>query len=117
MSNIKTLAVERLVKQLENMGCQFKIITEDGDEFGTLVVASDKPKTTRVYNRYVKETNYIELLKDIKVGESVFVAAGTAPLDGVQSVCSSYMVMNFGKGTYMTVQHADRNGVEVLRLE
>ena len=117
MSNIKTLAIERITRQLENLGCKFKVITEDGVEFGTLLVASDKPKSTRVHNRYVNETNYIELLKNIKAGESVFVAAGTAPLDGVQSVCSSFMVMTFGKGTYMTVQHPDRNGVEVLRLE
>lgn len=116
MSNIKTIAIERITRQLENLGCQFKVITEDGVEFGTLQVL-DKPKATRVHNRYVKETNYIELLKDIKVGESVFVPAGTALLDGVQSVCASYMIKNYGKGTYMTVQHADRNGVEVLRLE
>jgi hypothetical protein len=116
MSNIKTIAIERIAKQLENLGCQFKVITEDGAEFGALHVM-DKPKSTRVHNRYVKETNYIELLKNIGVGEAVFVPAGTAPLDGVQSVCSSYMVLNFGKGTYMTVQHPDRNGVEVLRLE
>lgn len=117
MSDIKTLAIERITKQLENLGCQFKVITEDGVEFGGLEVSLPKPKVTRVYNRYVKETNYIELLKDIKAGQSVFVPAGTAPLDGVQSVCASYMVMNFGKGTYMTVQHHERNGVEVLRLE
>lgn len=116
MSTIKNLAIERITRQLENLGCQFKVITEDGAEFGTLQVL-DKPKSTRVYMRFAKETNYIELLKDIKAGESVFVPAGTAPLDGLQSVCSSFMITNFGKGTYMTVQHADRNGVEVLRLE
>lgn len=116
MSNIKTLAIERIVKQLENLGCQFKVITEDGDEFGALQVA-DKPKSTRIFNRYVNETNYQELLKNIGVGEAVFVPAGTAPLSGVQSVCASFMVQQFGKGTYMTVQHAERNGVEVLRLE
>lgn len=114
--SIKTIAIERITRQLENLGCQFKVITEDGVEFGTLQVA-DKPKQTRVFNRYIKETNYKDLLKDIKVGESVFVPAGTAPLDGVQSVCASFMVQTFGKGTYMTVQHHERNGVEVLRLE
>lgn len=116
MSNIKTLAVERIVRQLETLGCQFKIITADGDEFGALQVV-DKAKTTRVYNRYVNETNYKELLSTLAAGDSVFVPANTAPLDGVQSVCASFMVQTYGKGTYMTVQHADRNGVEVLRLE
>jgi hypothetical protein len=114
--SIKNLAIERITKQLENLGCQFKIITEDGAEFGTLEVAPE-PKQTREHNRYVNATNYKELLKDIKPGESVFVPAGTAPIDGVQSVCSSFMIQQFGKGTYMTAQNADRNGVEVLRLE
>lgn len=116
MSNIKTVAIERIAKQLENLGCQYKIITEDGDEFGALHVM-DKPKQTRIHNRYVTETRYKELLMNIGAGEAVFVPAGTAPLDGVQSVCASFMVQHFGKGTYMTVQHAARNGVEVLRLE
>lgn len=113
--SIKRLAIERMARQLETLGCQFKIVMDDGTEFGTLEVSA--PKQTREYNRYVNATNYKELLKDIKPGESVFVPAGTAPIDGVQSVCSSFMIQQFGKGTYMTAQNADRNGVEVLRLE
>lgn len=117
MSTIKNLAIERITRQLENLGCQFKVITEDGAEFGTLEVVSGKPKITRIHKRYVHETNYIELLKDLKAGDSAFIPAGTAPLEGLQSTCAAYMLKNYGKGTYMTVQHAERNGVEVLRLE
>lgn len=114
--SLKNLAIERIARQLENLGCEYKIITSDGTEFGTLEVMTTKA-SKREHNRYVNATNYKELLKDIKPGESVFVPAGTAPLEGVQSVCSSYMVMTYGKGAYMTAQVADRNGVEVLRLE
>ena len=114
--SIKNLAIDRIARQLENLGCEFKIITEDGTEFGTLEVVTEKA-ATREYNRYVTATNYIELLKNLKAGESVFISAGTAPLDGLQSVCATFMVKNFGKGTYMTAQQAERNGVEVLRLE
>ena len=116
MSNIKALAIERITRQLENLGCQFKVITEDGVEFGALEVVSES-KITRIHKRYVHETNYIELLKDLKAGDSAFIPAGTAPLEGLQATCAAYMLKNYGKGSYMTVQHADRNGVEVLRLE
>lgn len=115
MSNIKALAIERLIKQLENMGCQFKVITEDGSEFGTLEVQPPKRSSPRLDLR--GSTNYPELLGDIKAGDSVFVPAGTAPLNRVQSVCCGFMSATFGSGSYMTVQHPDRNGVEVLRLE
>lgn len=113
--SIKTDAAERLARQLETLGCQFKIITEDGTEFGELEVVREKIK--REANRYVNETNYRELCKNLKPGESVLINAGTVPLVGLQSLCATYMCHIFGKGTYMTAQQPDRNGVEVLRLE
>lgn len=115
MSNIKALALDRLVKQLENLGCQFKIIAEDGTEFGTLEVQPPKRSSPRLDIR--GETNYPDLLKDLAVGDAAFVPAGTAPLNKVQSVCCGFMSATYGNGSYMTVQHPDRNGVEVLRLE
>ncbi len=114
--SIKNLAISRMAKQLENLGCEFKIITDDGTEFGTLEIAEHKP-AKREYRKYVNATNYKELLSNLKPGESVFVPAGTAPLDGVQSVCSSRMIQLYGKGSCMTAQDTTRNGIECLRLE
>lgn len=114
--SMKNLAIERMSRQLATLGCRFKIITEDGAEFGDLEVMPE-PKQKREYNRYVTATNYVELLKDIKPGESVFIPAGTAPLNGVQSTLCAYMTSRFGKGAYMSARQPDRNGVEILRLE
>jgi hypothetical protein len=113
--SIKNIAIERLSRQLETLGCHFKIITEDGTEFGDLEVVREKSK--REANRFVNETNYRELCKNLRPGESVFIPAGTAPLDGLQALCATYMGQTFGKGTYMTARQSERNGVEVLRLE
>lgn len=113
--SIKNIAIERISRQLETLGCEFKIITEDGTEFGDLEVMPKKAK--REFNRYVSETNYRELCKNLRAGESVFIPAGTTPLVGLQSLCATYMGQMFGKGTYMTAQQPERNGVEVLRLE
>lgn len=117
MSNIKTIAIERITRQLDTLGCRYKVITEDGVEFGTLPVTDPSNGRTREHNRYVRETNYQEWLKKIKPGESVFIPAATAPIGGLQSACAAYMVTHYGKGTFMTVRHNERNGVEVLRLE
>jgi hypothetical protein len=112
MSYLKTIAAERIARQLENLGCSFKIITADGEEFGDLTVVT---KSKRVpINATV---NYVDQLKNIAIGESRVISYGELDAIKVQAAMCSFMHKTFGSGTYMTGLDRNAGTVEILRLE
>lgn len=116
MKEIQLREIARCVKLLEGMGCQFKIITPEGEEYGTLEVAPTKTKSRgplkykygELATFYRKQLNY-----DLPVGEVQVIDCGEydpATLRG--SLCSE-LGKNWGKDNYTTALVGKT--VEVLR--
>jgi hypothetical protein len=111
--SIKEKTIERLVNQLANLGCEFKVITEDGTEYGELNAVSKKHKTD-----VLKHVDYKTVLANMKAGDvEVLVCPEGIPLESLRSSISGHGASNYGAGTFTTMCNKDNNTVEVLRLE
>lgn len=111
--SIKEKTIERLVNQLANLGCEFKIITEDGTEYGELTATSKKHKTA-----VLKHVDYKTVLANMDVGSvEVLVCPVDVPLESLRSSISGHAAAQYGAGTFATMCNKDNNTVEVLRME
>lgn len=113
--DVKTMALQRAVKILNSIGASYKIITEDGGEFGDLEVV----KTTKKKNRYpfgVLRSYYGPIVSDMAVGDVRLVPIGEYCMESIQSGICSYAGILWGNGSVMTRRDSVNNAVEVLRV-
>lgn len=112
--SIKEKTIERLVNQLANLGCELKVITEDGTEYGDLVVSPSKRGKVEVL-AYV---DYKAVLANMKAGDvEVLVCPAEVPLESLRSSISGHAAAVYGAGVFTTMCNKDNNTVEVLRME
>jgi hypothetical protein len=117
MKDIQIRELQRAVKFIEALGCEFKVITPDGDEFGTLEVKATKNKT-RAPLRYA----YGEIAKFYKpqlnlqaeIGDVQEVAVGKFTTEDIRSGVCSLLTKEWGKDTYTT--SITDHSVEILRI-
>ena len=113
--DIKKDAINKAIRLLDAVKAKYKIITEDGEEFGELEVMV-KPKYS-LRRRVFAETGYIEKIKPMAVGDVVTLS----PPDGStceqmrSAVCGTLNRM-YGAGACMTTINKVTNQVEVLRV-
>ena len=116
MLDIQRKELERCVKFIEAIGCEFKVIADDGTEYGTLEV---KPKvdSTRAPRRYpygaVAKHFRAQLRTDSTVGDVQVVECGEFDPEAVRSGMCSDLTNAWGKDTYIT--SVVNKTVEVLR--
>lgn len=108
-------AVQRLVVTLGAHG-QFKIILNDGTEFGDLQVAVKHSIVRRKVNFGL--TDYIRpYLDNIKAGEvAVVPATPLFPTDALSSSTTALCSKRWGNGTYQSMTNKHTGNIEVLRL-
>lgn len=109
--------LQRAVKFIEALGCEFKVITPEGDEFGTLEVKVAKNKT-RAPLRYA----YGEIARFYKpqlnlqseIGDVQEIAVGKFTPEDIRSGVCSVLTKEWGKDSYTT--SVNDHSVEVLRI-
>lgn len=112
--SIKEKTIERLVNQLANLGCELKVITEDGTEYGDLIVAPSKRGRVEVL-AYV---DYKTVLTNMKAGDvEVLTCPPDVPIESLRSSISGHAAATYGAGVFTTMCNKDNNTVEVLRME
>ena len=113
--SIKTKTIENVVKILRALNAQYKIITEDGTEYGELVVANQKPKRRPRQYPLGHFSNYVKpYLQKLNVGDVAEVPLGEFDSKMLASRVSCVGIQMWGKGNctvHMTPTH-----VEILRL-
>jgi hypothetical protein len=114
MPEIVKRTIAQAIKLLDASGAKYKIIDQDGNEFGELVVSQQK-KSSRTYAlkpgtmfRY-----YHPLIKNMKVGDVVVIAHGEFEPKSLQGAITGWATANWGKGSYKTCI-VDSN-IEILR--
>lgn len=119
MENIQKIALEKILKSLTALGCQFAVVDPDGVKHGDLELVDPKAKTKRspLKHPHGELKRYVEShLDGIAIGAVVSVPQDKFDLETLQSSCGHYMRLNFGSDSYMTTQMRDHNLVQVLRL-
>lgn len=107
----------RCIKFIEAVGCKFKIITPDGDEFGELHAVEEKPRV-RAPRKYpygaVAGWFRPRLNVNAAIGDVQVVDCGEFPPDDVRSGICSELHRVWGRETYTTAING--NAVEILRV-
>jgi hypothetical protein len=117
VKEIQMRELQRAVKFIEALGCDFKVITPEGDEFGKLEVKIAKNRT-RAPLRYA----YGEIAKFYKpqvnlqaeIGDVQEIAAGKFSSEDIRSGVCSLLTKEWGKDSYTT--SVNEHSVEVLRI-
>ena len=117
MKEVQKLSLERAIRLLSILPCKFKVITDDGDEFGELEV-KDVPKRKPLANPYGTFTAYIrEHVKDggttVKVGDVVQIPLGSWDGETLRRSVSSYFSKAWGAGSHSSC--ITETHVEVFR--
>jgi hypothetical protein len=116
MKDIQLKELQRAVKFIDALGCLYKIITPDGDEFGTL-----EAKLPRDRKRSPLRYAYGEIAKFYKpqlnlqaeIGDVQEIAIGKFSAEDIRSGMCSLLTREWGKDTYTT--SITDTSVEVLR--
>ena len=106
--------VAQAIKLLDASGVKYKIIDQDGNEFGDLVVVEPK-KTNKIYKHPpgTMYRFYYPLIKDMKVGDVVAIKNFDFEPRALQGAITAWATEHWGKGSYKTcVVGPD---VEILR--
>lgn len=118
MIEIQMKELQRCIKFITAINCQFKIITPEGEEFGELVVEQKKKRTV---DRSSPRYPFGEIARwykpfinlDLKVGEVMTVPFGDFDKKSVQSGVISFLVKSWGKKTFTSV--TTETQIEILR--
>ncbi len=120
MSEVKSVAIKRALALLNAAGAKYKVIAEDGAEYGELVVAppkscSRKPRDSRYASG--ERTAYIRaLVADMKPGDEIMIPFTDAyPADAIGHMVAPTCFDLWGSGGYITEN--TEAGVSVLRVE
>lgn len=114
----QSIAVSRAIALLNAAKVQYKILTEDGAEYGTLQVVYPKQKK-RIYTRPRGEMRdyYLPFVKDQQPGETVRIPFGPYEAEDIRGPLCGYCSINWGNGSYITTIDRIGSFVEVLRVE
>jgi len=111
--DIKNKGLERIVRQLKNLGCEFMIVPNwDAEPVSNGKFANHKKMPHGACTRYVDG-----LIKDLMPGDSVTIPYGEFPPETVSSVVPSRAFTHFGRGNYVTGRREDGTGVDLLCLD
>ena len=113
MSELEAKAIEKALKVLENLGCQYFVVSKNGETFGEIPQKRKKRKANSF--PLGTFTNYFKpILKDLQPGQMAIIPILDFPKESLASSLAAHMSVNWGSGsyTYETVG----NEIHVLRL-
>lgn len=110
--DIKNTAITRAIAMLTAAGAQFKVITEDGTEYGTLEV---KPQVKRKKSGVNFKEIYYPVLSPMQVGDTAtLIAEEGIPPEGLRSAMCGWASMMWGNGSY--ISERKNEVIEILRV-
>lgn len=110
--SIKEKTLQQAIKLLDALGCNYKVISSDGAEFGSLEVVKQQARNVR--HRVFANTGYIDKVKVMSVGEVLTLNPpdGSTAEEMRSAVCGTAHRL-LGSGNYVT--SIENNHVEILR--
>ena len=118
MKEIQVKTLHNAIRLLSVLPVKYKVVTEDGEEFGELEVVKQPKRALR--NPHKKWGDIAEYAKtfigSMEVGEVVFLPCADFEPESLRSSACSWMSKTWGNGSYTTLLSKDHSTVEVLRL-
>lgn len=107
MKELQKKELSRLISMLNAFGCTHKIITDDGEEFGSLEVVMEQARKKRrsLAYPYGDIASYYKPLinMDCAIGDVQEVPFGKYTPEVLRSAMCSHLGKQWGKGSYTTM--------------
>ncbi len=119
MLDIQKKALFSLVAMLQKSGAQFKIILDDGTEYGELEVQVKKAIKRRpsLLPHGTLTTHFTPYVTELEVGDVSAIPLSGIDGESLRSSLSSWIHANWGARGGTTMVNKTTNSVEVLRLK
>jgi hypothetical protein len=107
----------RMGHTLTNMGCQWVIVTPDGEKYGNMR-EEDKNKRRPLKHPFGAKTAYVRpYMETLEVGQVAEIPVGGSGFDATEVInaCSSLACRLWGNGQATSAYNSKTNMVEVLR--
>lgn len=116
MKEIQLKELQRVIKYIEAIGCQYKIITPDGEEFGKLDTKPARVRGPRKH-AYGELTNFYKPQLDLKaiIGSVQEVSVGQYKPEDIRAGMCALLTREWGKETYTTSFNSKNKTIELLR--
>ncbi len=115
MEQIKIQTLNRAIKMLQALNCQFAIIDEEGGKHGVLEVVEKSKRKPSLYPHGTLSTYVQPYIKDIQVGDVRVIPAEGYDLETLRGSLCARLTTNLGKNTYNTMINKEQNRIEVIR--
>jgi hypothetical protein len=118
MTEVQVIALNKAIKLLVASGCQYAIVTEQGETISNgleVAVPTERQRAPRKYP-YGELTSYYRPLInfDAPIGSVQVVPFGKYPSKDIRGGISSTLSQEWGKDTYIT--KTTDAGIEILRM-
>jgi hypothetical protein len=119
MLDIQKKALFSLVAMLQKSGAQFKIILDDGTEYGELEVQVKKICTRKpsLLPRGTLTTFFTPYVSALEVGDVSAIPLSGLDGESLRSSLSSWIHAHWGASGGTTILNKTTNSLEVLRLK
>jgi len=106
--------IAQAIKLLDASGCKYKVIDQDGNEYGVLAVSEPK-KSGKTFKHPPGTMHrfYHPLIKDMKPGDVVVIKNFDFEPRALQGAVTAWASEHWGKGSYKTCMVGP--DIEILR--
>ena len=114
MPEIVKRTIAQAIKLLDASGAKYKIIDQDGNQYGSLIVTEPK-KSGKTFKHPPGTMHrfYYPLIKDMKVGDVVVIKNFDFEPRALQGAVTAWASEHWGKGSYKTCMVGP--DIEILR--
>jgi hypothetical protein len=119
MLGIQQIALERAINTLKGLGAQYKIILQDGTEYGDLhVKPADKPRTRAIslHPWGALKDHYMPYVKDMEPGGAGKIPFGVFEPDNLRGSLAAWCNKHWGAGASITSIDRGNKVIEIIRL-
>lgn len=117
MSDLRNEAIKRAVLLLQASKAKFKVIAEDGTEYGDLAIAPPVSgiKRKRMFKSGELQAHYKPYLDKLEPGDLASIPILSYPPESLRSAITAAACNRWGKGSAMSCVREDN--VELLRIQ
>lgn len=119
MLDIQKKQLDNLLNMLNKAGAQYKIILDDGTEYGALEVQVKKEMKRRspLLPKGTLSNHYVPYVENLQAGEVVAIPSNGYDIEAIRSSLASWAHAHWGAQASTTMLNRKTNHLEVLRLK
>lgn len=118
MKDIQMKTLNTVIRLLSVLPVKYKVVTEDGEEFGELeIVKHHKRESRNPHKKWGDLTEYARsCVQSMEIGDVAVLPCADFDPDSLRSAACSWLSKNWGNGSYKTLLSKDNSAIEVLRI-